>query len=82
MLTDGRTTDEVITIAHPEQSSGELISPFHHSWNGWGIETLDYFDNTDNVFLCLCVFLKQYDGPPYHCSLSICLHFFQIFGKN
>ena len=22
---DGRTTDEVITIAHPEQSSGELI---------------------------------------------------------
>ena len=28
MLTDGRTDGQkVITIAHPEQSSGELISP-------------------------------------------------------
>ena len=71
MLTDGRTKDEVITIAHPEQSSGELKSTYIFFFFLGLLENLSY-DFSPSEKKCISNFIYIL-CLPLNVGLSYCI---------
>ena len=73
MLTDGRTDDgrKVITIAHPEQSSGELIK---QDLSNTSISSLSILYKSNFILMAMSLGTNAVVVRRVQCSITLCFH--------